>query len=189
MRPILLASTAVSLALGTGAFAADLQLQRPAPVVVAPWAGVYVGGFAGGHWSRDRWTGDETNPLSNLGPFDLEADGFTGNVVLKVSEGLAEQLLRMFSGAFSGGRDAGAAAGAGSPLGDALRQTLGHSMGALRQKLDYSEYGGAPLLGIDGLVMISHGRSDAKAIFNAVRATRRMAEVGLNQRIAERLKH
>lgn len=82
MRKSLLATTALSLVVSSGAFAADLPVTRAAPALVSgPWAGVYFGGFAGGHWSKDRWTADETDPPSDLGPFDLKVDGFTGGFI------------------------------------------------------------------------------------------------------------
>ena len=82
-------------------------------------------------------------------------DGFTGNVILKVSEGLAEMYLSVLSNKLSR---------------DVFRKvpeliTVVREMLALR---DYSEYGGAPLLGVGGSVIICHGRSGAKAILNAV---------------------
>ena len=79
----LAASVGMTFALGATAFAADVAPRlRPAPVpYLAPWAGVYLGGFAGGHWSKDRWNSDETQPAGILGPFDLKVDGFTGGFV------------------------------------------------------------------------------------------------------------
>ena len=71
------------MALGATGFAADVAPRlRLAPVpYLAPWAGVYVGLFAGGHWSRDRWTSDTTAPADFLGPFNLNANGFSGGLV------------------------------------------------------------------------------------------------------------
>jgi len=57
----------------------------------------------------------------------------------------------------------------------------------IKKDLDYEEHGGAPLLGIDGVVIISHGRSSAKAIRNAVRGASRIVTEGLNDHIKERL--
>jgi opacity protein-like surface antigen len=80
---ILMVSTFTSLALGATALAADLPpLKRAAPVpVMGPWAGVYLGGFVGGQWSKDRWTSDETDPAETLGAINLKANGFTGGVI------------------------------------------------------------------------------------------------------------
>ena len=90
----------------------------------------------------------------------IVCDGFVGNVVLKISEGLAGALF--------------------GQIKTALRQNLFTTTGALLVKsafkslngrMDYTEYGGAPLLGLNGISMISHGRSNAKAIKNAVKTT------------------
>jgi phosphate acyltransferase len=88
-------------------------------------------------------------------------DGFVGNVVLKLSEGLAsflmntikEQLMTSTIG----------------KIGGALIKPL---MGKLKKKLDYAQYGGAPLLGIDGISIISHGSSNGIAIKNAIRVAK-----------------
>jgi glycerol-3-phosphate acyltransferase PlsX len=60
-------------------------------------------------------------------------------------------------------------------------------MRRFKQKLDYTEYGGAPLLGVKGVSIIGHGRSDAKAVRNAIRAALRSAEHRLHERIQERV--
>ena len=88
----------------------------------------------------------------------IVTDGFTGNVILKVSESLSEMVEQL--------------------LREEIKRTLQASVGFLlsrsafrrfKQRLDYSEYGGAPLLGVKGCVIICHGRSSAKAIKNAIR--------------------
>ncbi len=87
----------------------------------------------------------------------IVCDGFTGNVVLKTSEGLVDTVEAL--------------------LGDELRGTFSSQVGYLlsqrafrrfRRRVDYSEYGGAPLLGVAGLAVVCHGRSSAKAIRNAI---------------------
>lgn len=88
MRKLLLASTTLSLAAGSAALAAD---QRPAPqlrrapvISTDSWAGVYIGGFAGGHRSTDRWVSDETDPPAHFltgRPLDLKAGGFSGGFI------------------------------------------------------------------------------------------------------------
>ena len=55
----------------------------------------------------------------------------------------------------------------------------------LRQRVDYAEYGSAPLLGVNGIVLIAHGRSDARAIENAVLEAGRCVKLNVNERIAE----
>ena len=88
----------------------------------------------------------------------IVTDGFTGNVILKVSESLSEMVEQL--------------------LREEIKRTLQASVGFLlsrsafrrfKQRLDYSEYGGAPLLGVKGCVIICHGRSSAKAVKNAIR--------------------
>jgi glycerol-3-phosphate acyltransferase PlsX len=103
-------------------------------------------------------------------------DGFAGNVLLKGCEGIAELALRLVAkaSAAAGGAPGAAAGGAGAAKG-------------LRSKLDYAEYGGAPLLGIRGAYLIGHGRSDARAVSNALRAARSYLVEDLDAKIAEDL--
>jgi glycerol-3-phosphate acyltransferase PlsX len=102
----------------------------------------------------------------------IVCDGFTGNVALKVSEGLievAEDLLR-----------------------EELSSTISARVGSLltlralrhfRRRMDYSEYGGAPLLGVSGIMIVGHGRSSAKAVRNAVAMAYRFASTNFIQRV------
>jgi glycerol-3-phosphate acyltransferase PlsX len=95
------------------------------------------------------------------------ADGFTGNVALKLSEGvveMVEELLRQeLQSTFS------------SQMGYLLSQ---RAFRRFRKRVDYSEFGGAPLLGTAGVVVVGHGRSSAKAIRNAVAQAARLAGDG-----------
>ena len=95
-------------------------------------------------------------------------DGFTGNIALKVSEGLVEVVERL--------------------LHDELRRTFTTKLGYLlsrrsfrrfKRRVDYSEYGGAPLLGVDGLAVVGHGCSSVRAVFNALMLTQRFVRQGL----------
>jgi glycerol-3-phosphate acyltransferase PlsX len=96
-------------------------------------------------------------------------DGFTGNVVLKSVEGAAEVIMSMV-------REEIAQAGLLAKLGAALMQK---PLRALKRKTDYAEYGGAPLLGIDGVALICHGGSSARAIVSAIRVAGQFAQLGL----------
>jgi glycerol-3-phosphate acyltransferase PlsX len=123
--------------------------------------------FEGNAEGRDIWNGN----------FDVIAcDGFVGNVVLKSSEALAEGIFRGLRNSF---------------MENAVTKFAGFlakpAMKRFKQKLDYTEYGGAPLLGVKGVSIIGHGRSDAKAIRNAIRAALRAAEHRLHERIQERV--
>jgi glycerol-3-phosphate acyltransferase PlsX len=100
------------------------------------------------------------------------ADGFTGNVALKISESLAEMLAAMLREELL--RDVR------SKVGAALAQP---AFQRFRKRVDYTEMGGAPLLGIDGAAIICHGASPAKAIRNAVRVAVEWAKAGLNEHI------
>ena len=103
-------------------------------------------------------------------------DGFTGNVVLKVSEGVADfivQLLRASLSSSTAGR-IGAFLASG-----AFR--------AFKKRIDYSEYGGAPLLGVRGVCIICHGSSNANAIKNAIRIAAEYSERNLNTKIESEL--
>jgi len=83
----------------------------------------------------------------------IVTDGFTGNVVLKTIEGLSDTLL-------------GSLRQAGKTLSSALLRDIG--LGSWAKRIDYQEYGGACLLGVNGTVIVSHGRSKARAIKNAI---------------------
>lgn len=94
-----------------------------------------------------------------LGDADVVVcDGFIGNIVLKTSEGLAEMVIKMLKKEI-----AGATAGR---LGYLF---IKGALKGFKKKTDYAEYGGAPLLGINGTCIISHGRSTSKAIKNAIK--------------------
>jgi glycerol-3-phosphate acyltransferase PlsX len=85
-------------------------------------------------------------------------DGFTGNIALKISEGLAEAILKMLKREISN-----------VTAGRIGYLMLKPAIRNFKKKTDYDEFGGAPLLGINGTSIISHGRSSAKAIRNALR--------------------
>ena len=104
-------------------------------------------------------------------------DGFVGNVILKFTESIERILTTHFN--------------------KHLRSNLRSKLGALllkpvfenfRKDFDYAEYGGAPLLGIDGVSIICHGKSSPKAISNAILVARRMVREGINEMIKQRLK-
>lgn len=91
-------------------------------------------------------------------------DGFTGNVAIKTAEGVAEFILRELRGALTSSWRYKLAA-----------LMLRPALLGLRSRIDYAEYGGAPLLGLNGTVLISHGRSNARAIRSAIRAAHEAA--------------
>jgi glycerol-3-phosphate acyltransferase PlsX len=92
-------------------------------------------------------------------------DGFTGNVFIKGAEGVASMILKMLRREIEVRPLA--------KLGALLARPAFH---ALRTKLDYREFGGGPLLGVNGIVIVAHGRSDAYAIRNAIRVAKQAAE-------------
>jgi glycerol-3-phosphate acyltransferase PlsX len=106
----------------------------------------------------------------------IVCDGFTGNVVLKTSEGLVDTVEAL--------------------LGDELQGTFSSQVGYLlsrrafrrfRRRVDYSEYGGAPLLGVAGIAIVCHGRSSSKAIRNAIAMAYRFSTSEFIQRIEQEL--
>lgn len=101
----------------------------------------------------------------------IVCEGFVGNVILKVGEGLAEHLVRAFHGELK-------AAGIDPAL-------TGGIVSRIRKTMDYSEYGGALLLGVDGTCVICHGHSDPKAIANALELARKAVQSGLNEKISQ----
>jgi glycerol-3-phosphate acyltransferase PlsX len=98
----------------------------------------------------------------------IVTDGFTGNVALKVGEGIADYILEQVRGVV---KSSPFFAGAALLLKPALRRAL--------KRLQYEEYGGANLLGVNGVVVIGHGRSDAIAIKNALKVAKAAAQSSL----------
>jgi phosphate acyltransferase len=125
--------------------------------------------FIGNVEGRDLYTGHADV---------IVCDGFIGNVALKVSEGLVEVVRHL--------------------LQDSLKASVSGKIGYLlsrsaftefKKRVDYSEYGGAPLLGVKGCTIICHGRSNANAIKNAVRVAAEFAQSTLNARLEKGLAH
>ena len=92
-------------------------------------------------------------------------DGFIGNVALKISEGVAETIKKLLIKEISS-----------SWLSRLAYPLIAGPLLNLKRKIDYAEFGGAPLLGVNGITIICHGRSSAKAIKNAIRRGKGMAE-------------
>lgn len=103
-------------------------------------------------------------------------DGFVGNVVLKVSESVVDTIVQLLKREIKSNIIA--------TLGAALSSS---AFNVLKKKMDYSEYGGAPLLGVDGRCIISHGSSNAKAIKNAVKFAGEFVRQDVNKHIVEEL--
>ncbi|HWZ42786.1 MAG TPA: phosphate acyltransferase PlsX [Candidatus Saccharimonadales bacterium] len=106
----------------------------------------------------------------------IVCDGFVGNVALKISEGLVETVRFL--------------------LKESLKSTITSQVGYLlsrsafadfKKRLDYAEFGGAPLLGLKGVAIVAHGSSNSNAIKNAIRVASQFAESGINSRIEQEL--
>jgi len=95
----------------------------------------------------------------------IVCDGFIGNIVIKVAEGLMESAGTLIKREVK--KD---------PLAMVGAMLMKSRLAKVKKYADYSEYGGAPLLGVNGIVMISHGRSNPKAIKNAIKAAKREIE-------------
>ena len=107
-----------------------------------------------------NFTGNAEGRDIPTGKFDvIVCDGFVGNVVLKFAEGLAHTIFKVIKESIDAG---------GVPVKLAAL-LLAPVLTSLSKRLDASEYGGAPLLGVNGYCIISHGSSDAKSICNAIR--------------------
>lgn len=102
----------------------------------------------------------------------IVCDGFTGNVVIKLIEGTAGTLFSQLKKVFYQSFITKLAAGILKP-----------GLKTIKDKMDYSEYGGAPFLGIDGVVFKAHGSSDESAFENAVRAASAYLAAGINEKI------
>ena len=123
--------------------------------------------FIGNVEGRDLFTGNADV---------IVCDGFIGNVALKVSEGIVDVIKQM--------------------LQEALKATITRQIGYVlsrsaflefKKRVDYSEFGGAPLLGVKGVCIICHGRSNANAIKNAIRVATEFASGHINEKIEEGL--
>lgn len=106
----------------------------------------------------------------------IVTDGFTGNVVLKTSEGVAIVLAGMLKQALSSAVSA--------RLGAVLARS---ALRKFKKRVDYSEYGGAPLLGVRGVCIITHGGSNATGIKNAIRVASEFAAGQVNEKIQQEL--
>ena len=98
----------------------------------------------------------------------IVADGFVGNIALKTAEGIAKMLNELIRSEIK--------ANPISTVGGALAMP---AFNKVKKILDYTEYGGAPLLGVNGVVIVGHGRSNAVAVKNAVRAAKRAVEANI----------
>jgi len=124
--------------------------------------------FAGNAEGRDL-VGDD---------FDvLVCDGFVGNVILKFAEGLAEWLLKSIRGEVNKSVLASLGALAMKPV-----------FKSFKKRVDYTEYGGAPLLGLNGVCIICHGSSNAKAIANGIRVATETVSHEVNAHICEKIR-
>lgn len=103
-------------------------------------------------------------------------DGFVGNVVIKVSEALMESAGKLIKREVKK-----------SPLALLGAMLMKKELKHIKRYADYSEYGGAPLLGVNGIVMISHGRSSPKAIRNAIKAAKREIDHNIIGTIAKEI--
>lgn len=99
-------------------------------------------------------------------------DGFTGNVALKISEGVADTIKKILLKEIATSR-----------LGRLAYVFLAGPLLRLKRRMDYAEFGGAPLLGVNGITMICHGRSSSKAVKNAIKKGRSLVESRLTELI------
>jgi glycerol-3-phosphate acyltransferase PlsX len=105
-------------------------------------------------------------------------DGFVGNILLKTSEGVADTIVTLI-------RSEVRKSGLISKVGALLMRRV---FKGLKKSIDYAEYGGAPLLGVNGCVIISHGKSNAKAIKNAIFQAINYTEADITSKIETKLK-
>ena len=106
----------------------------------------------------------------------LVCDGFVGNIALKICEGLAMEILKFLRKTYKKSLS--------SQLGFLLSRG---ALKGLKRTMDYSEYGGAPLLGVKGVCVISHGKSNANAMKNAIRVAAGLARARVNEKIEQEL--
>lgn len=125
----------------------------------------------------------KTSPLNFIGNVEgrdvymgnadvIVCDGFIGNVALKISEGLADAIIKLLKKEI-----------AAATFGKIGYRILKPAFIRFKKRIDYSEYGGAPLLGVNGICIICHGRSSAKAIKNALKVAKDFSESKVNEYI------
>ncbi|HYL46984.1 MAG TPA: phosphate acyltransferase PlsX [Candidatus Limnocylindrales bacterium] len=139
------------------------ELTREAAALLKQTSLNFVGNVEG----RDVFRGDVDV---------IVCDGFIGNVALKISEGLVEHIGGMLKRAIKSSLK--------SQLGYALSKS---AFDDFRKRTDYSEYGGAPLLGVRGITIIGHGRSNANAVKNAIRVANELCRSRVNEKIEQEL--
>lgn len=103
-------------------------------------------------------------------------DGFVGNVALKLSEGLGASLARMLKAELTS-----------SVSSRIITKLMGSSLRRFEKFVDYAEYGGAPLLGLQGIVIVSHGSSNVMAVTNAVGMAVKFVQTGASEHLVEEL--
>ena len=106
----------------------------------------------------------------------IVCDGFVGNIALKICEGLAFQIFGLMRKSINSSFL--------SQIGGMLSKG---AFKTLRKTIDYTEYGGAPLLGVRGVCVIGHGRSNANAVKNAIRVAAGLARARMNEKIEQEL--
>ena len=126
--------------------------------------------FIGNVEGRDLYGGGRTADV-------VVCDGFMGNIVLKATEGLARSIFNLMK------QEIGATA-----LGRTGAYMLKPTLQMIRKRMDYTEYGGAPLLGVNGNCIIGHGSSNAQAYKNAIHAVESFARADLAGKIATDIK-
>jgi glycerol-3-phosphate acyltransferase PlsX len=139
----------------------DLVRETHARLAATPLA------FIGNLEARDLFTGRADVAV---------CDGFTGNVALKVGEGLVDAVEAMLREELGGE--------VVSQLGALLTR---RAFARLKQRVDSSEYGGAPLLGVSGLLVVGHGRSTAQAVERGIAMAARLVEGRITERLAQAL--
>lgn len=140
------------------------ELSKAAAPLIRAQALNFVGNVEG----RDIFKGETVDVVV--------CDGFVGNVLLKSSEGLADMFVKLLKQELTASlqNKAGALLARGA-------------FAALKKRIDYSEYGGAPLLGVRGVCIICHGSSNVNAIKNGIRFAAEYAAEGVNARLEQEL--
>jgi len=168
-----------------GATYARLLLKIPQPRVALLSIGTEQG--KGNELTRETYRLLESSPLHFVGNVEgrdlyngsvdvVVCDGFIGNVALKISEGLADAVKGLLRNSLVQGRNEKAGDGAWT-----------QALETISRGMDYSETGGASLLGVKGVATICHGSSTPRAIKNAIRLTRDFAAAGLNEKMETEL--
>ena len=170
-----------------GSIYAELVMKKTSPRVGLLSNGAEEG--KGSDLVKEAYPLIKETPINYIGNFEARevlevtaevvvCDGFSGNVLLKATEGTGAVLLQEIKGLFMG-----------SLLSKLCALVLKKGLRTFKHKYDYQEYGGAPLLGVGGCVMKAHGSAKEKSVFHTIRIANEFAKARVDKKIGDAIKN